>query len=85
MANRPIGFEGQMNPSGQQQPPYGYPPMNAAPDYGTGYGAAYPPGAGDAVYPPVEAYQMERTPSPHMPEVQVGGAGHHEGSYQPAR
>eukprot|EP00112_Aurelia_sp_Birch-Aquarium-sp1_P024625 Seg7863.1 transcript_id=Seg7863.1/GoldUCD/mRNA.D3Y31 product="hypothetical protein" protein_id=Seg7863.1/GoldUCD/D3Y31 len=70
--NRPIGFEGQMNSGQQQQPPYGYPPMNAAPDYGIGYGAAYPPpAAGDVVYPPVEAYQLERTPSPHMPKFKL--------------
>lgn len=76
-----------MNSGQQQQPPYGYPPMNAAPDYGIGYGAAYPPpAAGDVVYPPVEAYQLERTPSPHMPEVQVAAEGHRDqGGFQPAR
>eukprot|EP00794_Sanderia_malayensis_P012692 gene12692-13994_t len=60
MTDRPIGFE--LHGGGQPPQGPGYPPINATPGYGAGYGAAYPPeGAAMPGYHPenINYYQAE--------------------------
>ena len=92
MANRPIGFELHGgDPATTGQPPYGYPPMNRAPGFGTGYGAAYPPPENEIgpAYPPVvgaspefapHAAGYQAAPIPYRPEL---GYRQQHSPYQP--